>query len=67
MHKNKLTESDICDKFIRPAMEQAGWSGMAPIFCDDWLRHLCAEMRQRLNVTQSTQAQLAQALIEEVA
>ena len=38
MHKNKLTESDICDKFIRPAMEQAGWSGMDQIFREYPLR-----------------------------
>ncbi len=25
MNKKALSESDICDKFIRPAMEQAGW------------------------------------------
>lgn len=26
MHKNNLSETDICDKFITPALEQAGWS-----------------------------------------
>ena len=31
------------------------------------LRQLCADLRQRLKAAQSTQAQLAQALIEEVA
>jgi type I restriction enzyme, R subunit len=28
MIKKSLFESDICDKFIRPAMEAAGWNGM---------------------------------------
>lgn len=31
MHKNKLSESDICDKYIRPAMERAGWHGLDQI------------------------------------
>lgn len=26
MNKKSLTESDICDRFITPAMEQAGWT-----------------------------------------
>ena len=38
MHKTNLSESDICDKFIRPAMEQAGWSGMDQIFREYPLR-----------------------------
>jgi len=25
MDKNKLTERDICTKFINPALKQAGW------------------------------------------
>ena len=31
------------------------------------LRQLCADLRQRLKAAQSTQAQLAQALLEEAA
>ncbi|HRA80550.1 MAG TPA: DEAD/DEAH box helicase family protein, partial [Thauera sp.] len=38
MDKIHLTESDICDKFIRPAIEQAGWSGMEQIFREYPLR-----------------------------
>ena len=38
MHKKNLSESDICDKFIRPAMEQAGWNGMDQIYREDPLR-----------------------------
>lgn len=38
MHKPQLSESDICDKFIRPAMEQAGWNGMDQIFREYPLR-----------------------------
>jgi type I site-specific restriction endonuclease len=28
MNKKNPSESDICDKFIRPAMEKSGWNGM---------------------------------------
>ena len=38
MPKTYLSESDICDKFIRPAMVQAGWSGMDQIFREYPLR-----------------------------
>ena len=38
MDKKKLSESDICDKFIRPAMERAGWDGMGQIFREFSLR-----------------------------
>ena len=32
LNKKNLSESDICDKFIRPAMEQAGWNPMDQIY-----------------------------------
>ena len=38
MNKNALSESDICDKFIRPAMERAGWDGMVQIYREYPLR-----------------------------
>jgi len=38
MNKKILTESDICDKFIRPAMEAAGWHGMDQIYREYPLR-----------------------------
>ena len=38
MDKKKLSESDICDKFIRPAMESAGWDSMVQIFREYSLR-----------------------------
>ena len=38
MDKTKLSESDICDKYIRPAMEQAGWNGLDQIFREYPLR-----------------------------
>ena len=38
MNKKGLSESDICDKFIRPAMEAAGWDGMAQIYREYPLR-----------------------------
>ena len=38
MDKKSLSESDICDKFIRPAMVQAGWNGMDQIFREYPLR-----------------------------
>jgi len=38
MDKTHLSESDICDKFIRPAMEQAGWNGLDQIFREYPLR-----------------------------
>ncbi len=38
MNKIHLSESDICDKFIRPAMERAGWNGMDQIYREYPLR-----------------------------
>ena len=38
MNKKSLSESDICDKFIRPAMEAAGWDGMLQIYREYPLR-----------------------------
>ena len=38
MNKKSLSESDICDKFIRPAMEGAGWDGMDQIYREYPLR-----------------------------
>lgn len=38
MNKKSLSEIDICDKFIRPAIESAGWDGMSQIYPDCPLR-----------------------------
>ena len=38
MDKKKLSESDICDKFIRPAMVAAGWNGMDQLYREFPLR-----------------------------
>jgi len=38
MNKRALSESDICDKFIRPAMERAGWHGLEQIYREYPLR-----------------------------
>ena len=38
MDKRLLTEGDICDKFIRPAIEGAGWNGMDQIYREYPLR-----------------------------
>ncbi|MCA3240363.1 MAG: DEAD/DEAH box helicase family protein [Rubrivivax sp.] len=38
MDKKALSESDLCDKFIRPAMEAAGWDGLLQIFREYPLR-----------------------------
>ncbi len=38
MDKKNLSESDICDKFIRPAMEKSGWNGMDQIYREFPLR-----------------------------
>jgi hypothetical protein len=38
MNKKTLSESDICDKFIRPAIESAGWDGMSQIYREYPLR-----------------------------
>jgi hypothetical protein len=72
LSKKKLTESDICDKYIRPAMVQAGWNGMDQIYREYPLRagrvnelhRLCADLRQRLSFAQESQSQLAQVLVE---
>ena len=38
MNKKNLSESDICDKYIRPAMVQAGWHGIDQIYREYPLR-----------------------------
>lgn len=38
MSKKGLSESDLCDKFIRPAIESSGWDGMSQIFREYPLR-----------------------------
>jgi type I restriction enzyme R subunit len=38
LNKKNLSESDLCDKFIRPAMEQAGWNGLDQIYREYPLR-----------------------------
>ena len=38
MHTNKLSESDISDKFIRPAIVQAGWHTLDQIYAQYPLR-----------------------------
>lgn len=38
MDKSAFSESDICDKFIRPAMERAGWHGLEQIYREYPLR-----------------------------
>jgi type I restriction enzyme R subunit len=38
MHKNKQSESDISDKFIRPAIVQAGWNTLDQIYAQYPLR-----------------------------
>lgn len=32
MDKKGLSEADLCDKFIRPAMEAAGWDVLSQIY-----------------------------------
>ena len=38
MNKKYLSESDLCDKYIRPAMVQAGWHGIDQIYREFPLR-----------------------------
>ena len=38
MNKRQLSESDICDKYIRPAMVDAGWNGMDQLYREFPLR-----------------------------
>ena len=38
MDKHKLSESDISDKFVRPAMVQAGWHTLDQIYAQFPLR-----------------------------
>jgi type I restriction enzyme, R subunit len=38
VNRKPVPESDICDKFIRPDMEAAGWNGMDPIYREFPLR-----------------------------
>jgi hypothetical protein len=52
MHKNNLSDSDISDKFVRPAVVRAGG-------------HILAQYALRYD--QLTQAHLAEALVQETA
>ncbi len=47
MNKKTLSETDICDKFIRPAIEAAGWDGMLQIYREYPLRAGRVVMRGR--------------------
>jgi type I restriction enzyme R subunit len=38
MNKTALSESDICDKYVRPAMERAGWHALEQIYREYPLR-----------------------------
>ena len=38
MIKKSLSESDSCDKFMRPATEAAGWHGLDQIYRESPLR-----------------------------
>ncbi len=38
MNKKNLSESDLCDKYIRPAMVQAGWHAVEQIYAQFPLR-----------------------------
>ena len=38
MNKKNLSESDICDKYIRPAMVTAGWNAMEQLYREFPLR-----------------------------
>jgi Type I restriction modification DNA specificity domain len=119
VNKESLSESDICEKYTRPAMERAGWNGMNQIYREyplragrvvvrgrrllpassygakpglnlknikdlpvpvpplaeqlrilarvTELRRLCADLRQRLDVSQTKQSDLADALLERAA
>jgi type I site-specific restriction endonuclease len=50
MNKRALSESDICDKFIRPAMERAGWHGLEQIYREYPLRAGCVVVRGRTSI-----------------
>lgn len=38
MDKKKLSEADICEKFITPALQQAGWDTIEQIYREYTLR-----------------------------
>lgn len=59
MNKKALSESDICDKFIRPAMERAGWDGMVQLYREFPLRAGRVVVRGRHWLLGSQPAQLA--------
>lgn len=59
MDKKALSESDICDKFIRPAIVQAGWHGIDQVYAQYPLRAGRVVVRGK-----TAQAHLAEALVE---
>lgn len=60
--KAKLSETDICDKFITsPLAEQHRIVARV-----EELRHLCAQLRERLTDARHTQSQLADALVADI-
>ncbi|MDX9786674.1 MAG: hypothetical protein RBT11_07855 [Desulfobacterales bacterium] len=40
MDKKKLSERDICTKFITPAIEQAGWQQLKTKMAKGWIAEL---------------------------
>ena len=49
LDKKKLSEADICENFITPAIQQAGWDTLEQIYREYTLRPaawLCADTRQ---------------------
>ncbi len=63
MSKKHLSESDICDKFIRPAMVAAGWNGMDQVYREFPLRADCARPQAEVqDLRAELKATLAQSL-----
>ena len=45
MDKNKPSETDICDKFITPALQRAGWDIVEQIYREHTLEAGCIVVR----------------------
>ena len=65
MDKKALSESDLCDKVKATLIPLPPFAEQSRIVARvASLRRLCADLRQKLAASQTTQAQLAVALVE---
>ena len=77
MEKSRLSEADICEKFITPAIQQAGWDKGVERVDASTEKHcfvttfaepmaLCDHIKERLGQARQQNAQLTSVLVKQV-